>query len=65
MVQSNENDQKALQLLALVETELRRSGGRHLLTREEYLQIVNMCFQQVYGYQPDAKATQEFASTGA
>jgi|GEM_PF-5748194 len=61
----NENDPKAVELLTLVESELRRSGGRHLLTREEYLQIVNMCFQQVYGYQPDVKGTQEFASIGA
>lgn len=48
MQQGNEDPNKSLQLLQMVEEECRRAGGRHLLTPEEYLEIVNYCYQQVY-----------------
>ncbi len=49
-MQNNNADQKrSLRLLQMVEEECRRAGGRHLLTSDEYLAIVNTCYQQVYG----------------
>lgn len=41
--------QKAVRFLALVDDECRKLGGKHLLTREEYLEIVNYCYRDVYG----------------
>jgi len=57
----DEDPHKSLRLLQMVEEECRRAGGRHLLTPEEYLQIVNYCYQQVYD--TDRPADQQ-AGTG-
>ncbi len=46
--------------MQMVEDECRRAGGRQLLTPEEYLEIVNYCYQQIYG--TDQSSSQE-AST--
>lgn len=52
---------RSLRLLQMVEEECRRAGGKHLLTPEEYLEIVNHCYRQVYG--TDRPSDQE-ARTG-
>lgn len=41
--------QKALQFIQQVDEECRRWGGKHLLTREEYLDIVNRIYRDIYG----------------
>lgn len=43
---------KAVQLLLRVEEECRRMGGKSLLTREEYLEIINRCYREIYGSEP-------------
>lgn len=47
-MQQQESAEKSFQLLMMVEEEVRRSGGKALLSREEYLQILAYCHQEVY-----------------
>jgi len=49
----NRKQEKSVQLLQAVDEACRKSGGRHLLTREEYLEIVNDCYLRIYGTKPD------------
>lgn len=42
-------EQKALRLLQMVDDMCRRAGGKQLLTADEYLEIVNYCYLEVYG----------------
>jgi hypothetical protein len=48
-MQAQNEDKQAFQLLLMIEEEVRRSGGKHLLSRQEYLEIVAYCYQQIYG----------------
>lgn len=49
MTQYQENDKRAVHLLMAVDEAIRKSGGRHLLTTEEYLEIINHEFRRIYG----------------
>jgi hypothetical protein len=49
---SQKQPAKSVRFLLLVEEECRRMGGKHLLTRDEYLQIINACYRQIYGTEP-------------
>lgn len=50
-MQQEIDETKSFQLLMLVEEEVRRSGGKALLSRQEYLEIVAYCYQEIYGKQ--------------
>lgn len=55
---------KELQLLMAVEEACRRAGGKQLLTRTEYLEIVNQCFDQIYGRQVTPQDADRLAGAG-
>lgn len=62
VMQRSENEQ-AVHFLQMVDEMCRRAGGKHLLTRGEYLEIVNHCYREIYGIK--AKSGTEFpAQTG-
>ena len=44
-----ESPEKAMKLMQMVEESIRRSGGKALLSRDEYLEILVHCHQVVYG----------------
>lgn len=49
MAETKDEQAKSVRLLAMVDEACRRAGGKHLLTREEYLDIVRYCYREVYG----------------
>ena len=58
--QNDHRTHKTLRFMAMVDDECRRSGGKHLLTREEYLQIVTMCYRHIFGDDPQQADPSEF-----
>jgi hypothetical protein len=45
---------KQLRFMALVEETCQGAGGKQFLSREEYLEIVNRCYREIYGDNHDA-----------
>lgn len=54
MTYSTQDIHQAKHFLRLVEETCRRAGGKNLLSRDEYLAIVNDCYQRVYSKEDDA-----------
>lgn len=55
---TNTTDRRAFQLLVAVDETVRQMGGRHLLTAEEYLEIVNECYRRIYKNDEDDRPSE-------
>lgn len=45
-------NQQMMRFMMAVDEECRRMGGKHLLTPEEYLDVVSHCYREVFGIAP-------------